>query len=77
MRSEAEWILLEVEDNGLGISEEHQSKIFEIFYRATQSSNGSGLGLYILKRSVDILKGSIELRSNKESGSTFTVKLPL
>ncbi|HET9487812.1 MAG TPA: sensor histidine kinase [Chryseosolibacter sp.] len=51
--------LIEVEDNGVGMPLEHQPRIFEIFYRASQSQNGSGLGLYILKRSVDRLKGNI------------------
>jgi signal transduction histidine kinase len=77
VRKEAMQIVIEVEDNGQGIPAEYQPKIFEIFYRATQSASGSGLGLYILKRSVDILKGSIELKSDKESGSTFTIKLPV
>jgi len=73
---EPSWIVIEVEDNGQGIPKEYQSKIFEIFYRATQSSSGSGLGLYILKRSVDILKGTISVTSEKDAGSTFTVRLP-
>lgn len=70
-------ILLEVEDNGLGIPEEHQAKIFEMFYRATDSATGSGLGLYILKRSVERLKGKIEIKSKEGEGSTFTIQLPL
>ncbi|MBA4053472.1 MAG: hypothetical protein C0490_02050 [Marivirga sp.] len=70
------FIAIEVSDNGQGIPEEHQTKIFEMFYRATQNASGSGLGLYILKRSVDRLKGSVELKSKSGEGSTFTVKLP-
>jgi signal transduction histidine kinase len=65
-----------VSDNGQGISIEHQSKIFEMFYRATHQSRGTGLGLYILKRSVDRLKGRIDIQSQPGLGSTFTVKLP-
>lgn len=67
---------IEVADNGLGIPEDHQSKIFEMFYRATDNATGTGLGLYILKRSVDRLNGSIELKSEPGSGSVFTVRLP-
>jgi signal transduction histidine kinase len=72
-----EMVLLEVEDNGLGIPEEHQAKIFEMFYRATDSASGSGLGLYILKRSVDRLKGKIKITSKEGEGSTFTIQLPV
>jgi signal transduction histidine kinase len=71
------FILIEVSDNGQGIAEEHQSKIFEMFYRATQNATGTGLGLYILKRSLDRLKGLVEIKSKLGVGSTFTVKLPV
>jgi signal transduction histidine kinase len=76
VRTESGLIIIEVEDNGQGIPDEHQSRIFDMFYRATQSASGTGLGLYILKRSVDRLKGSIEIKSEVGVGSTFTVKLP-
>jgi signal transduction histidine kinase len=77
VRLEGTWLTLEVEDNGQGIPQKHQSKIFEMFFRATQNATGTGLGLYILKRSVDKLKGTIEFKSEVDVGSTFTVKLPL
>ena len=70
-------VVLEVEDNGQGIAQEHQVKIFEMFFRATPNASGRGLGLYILKRSVDKLKGTIDIKSEVGFGSTFTVKLPL
>ncbi|HKZ37962.1 MAG TPA: sensor histidine kinase [Chryseolinea sp.] len=76
-RQEGPWIILEVEDNGQGIPQKHQSKIFEMFFRATQNATGTGLGLYILKRSVDKLKGTIDFKSEVEVGSRFTVKLPV
>jgi signal transduction histidine kinase len=76
VRKKGDFIIIEVEDNGQGIPLEHQARIFEIFYRATQTSTGSGLGLYILKRSVDRLKGSIDMTSEVDAGSTFTVRLP-
>ena len=69
-------IAIAVEDNGQGIPTEHQERIFEMFYRATHEADGNGLGLYILKRSVDRLKGTIELKSQLEIGSTFIVRLP-
>lgn len=74
--SENNGVIIQVADNGHGISTEHQSKIFEMFYRATHQSRGTGLGLYILKRSVDKLQGEIQIESMPGAGSTFTVKLP-
>ncbi|HEX6225808.1 MAG TPA: sensor histidine kinase [Chryseolinea sp.] len=72
-----EHVFIEVSDNGQGILLEHQPKIFEMFFRATKNASGTGLGLYILKRSVDRLNGTVVLRSEVGQGSTFTVKLPL
>lgn len=69
-------VLVEVEDNGLGIPEEHQENIFEMFYRANEKTTGSGLGLYILKRSVDRLNGKVKLKSKEGEGSMFTIQLP-
>lgn len=77
VHKERESVVIEVHDNGQGIPAEHQSRIFEVFYRATQTSTGTGLGLYILKRSVDRLKGTIDIQSEVGVGSTFTVRLPL
>ena len=76
VRHEDPWVIIAVEDNGQGIPSEHQSRIFEMFFRATQNANGTGLGLYILKRSVDRLKGTVNIKSEVGIGSTFTVKLP-
>ena len=76
VRQESSWVIIEVQDNGQGISPEHQERIFEMFYRATQNETGSGLGLYILKRSVDRLNGTIGIRSTPGKGSTFSVRLP-
>ena len=68
--------VLEVEDNGIGISEAYLPKIFEMFFRATQEFSGSGLGLYIVKESVQKLKGTISVKSKTREGSTFKVTLP-
>ena len=75
--SKMDCVILQVEDNGRGIPVQHQPKIFEMFFRATSHATGSGLGLYILKRSVDRLNGTVEVRSEVGSGSTFTVTLPV
>ena len=77
IRSIENELVILVSDNGHGISVEHHSRIFDMFYRATEHATGSGLGLYILKRSVDKLSGSIEVLSEPGNGSTFKVTLPL
>lgn len=67
---------LKVEDNGQGISPEYHQRVFDMFYRANEQSQGSGLGLYIVKETLDKLSGSIHLESSLGIGSTFTVRLP-
>lgn len=69
-------IEINVIDNGMGIKEEHYRKIFEMFYRATNETYGSGLGLYIVKEAVEKLSGKIRLGSKPSIGSTFTITLP-
>jgi signal transduction histidine kinase len=66
-----------VEDNGIGISEKNQAKIFEMFYRATSIASGSGLGLYIVKETVEKLGGSVSVHSEIGTGSSFIIKLPV
>ncbi len=65
------------EDNGLGIPEEVKGRIFDMFYKVENSSNGTGLGLYIVKTSVQKLGGTIELDTQLGRGSIFTVQVPL
>ncbi|UZR94484.1 ATP-binding protein [Chondrinema litorale] len=67
---------LSIQDNGLGISQESQAKVFEMFYRATDQAHGSGLGLYIVKNVIEKLDGSIRFTSAIRKGTTFHVKLP-
>jgi signal transduction histidine kinase len=65
-----------VEDNGLGIANEHQKRIFNMFYRANEESKGSGLGLYIVKETLEKIKGEILLTSKAGEGSRFLIALP-
>ena len=67
---------ISITDNGLGIKQEFLSKIFDMFYRASESSTGSGLGLYIVKETVEKLKGKIEVQSEFGVGTSFTLLLP-
>jgi signal transduction histidine kinase/ligand-binding sensor domain-containing protein len=66
-----------VQDNGSGIEAMHLAHIFEMFYRASEQSQGSGLGLYILKESVAKLGGTVEARSKLDEGTTVTIILPV
>jgi signal transduction histidine kinase len=69
-------IFLTIEDNGIGIGEEHHKKIFDMFYRITPDRKGTGLGLYIVKDTVDRLKGNIYVKSKKGESTSFTITLP-
>jgi signal transduction histidine kinase len=67
--------IIDVTDNGIGIDPRNQDKAFDMFHRASEQSAGSGLGLYIVKETVNALKGSIDVRSKKSEGTTFLVQL--
>lgn len=63
-------------DNGIGILEDFQESIFNMFFRATELSEGSGIGLYIVKQAIEKLGGKVHVKSTPDEGSLFTVKLP-
>lgn len=67
---------IRIHDNGIGIEEQYQAKIFDRFFRATDISYGNGIGLFIVKDTVKRLNGSIDVSSLKEVGTTFTVEIP-
>lgn len=73
-------IVLKVADNGIGISGEDKNKVFEKFYRVgnedTRKTKGTGLGLYIVKRVVEIYKGEISIKDNTPKGTVFTLRFP-
>lgn len=70
-----------IADTGIGMSEEFQKKIFEPFTRADNSNGsemrGTGLGMAIVKRLVDLMGGGISLHSELDKGSTFTITIPM
>jgi PAS domain S-box-containing protein len=72
----ANGIIIEIEDNGVGIPIALQEKVFDMFYRANLESKGTGLGLYIVKNAVEKLGGSITLYSEVGSGTKFIIDLP-
>jgi PAS domain S-box-containing protein len=74
-------IKISISDSGIGIAKEDQKRLFTKFFRTKKSAkiftDGSGLGLYIVKKILDICGGKIKCSSAKEKGSIFTVTLPL
>jgi signal transduction histidine kinase len=75
-RCSAAHFVLEVQDNGLGLSEEQQAKLFTLFKRLHTHVEGSGVGLYMIKRLIENAGGTITVHSQPEVGSTFIVTLP-
>ncbi len=69
--------VMQIEDNGQGIDENHIGRVFEMFFRGTSASIGTGLGLYICKEIVSKLGGEIQVKSQKGLGTTMTISLPL
>ena len=74
-------IEIKVTDSGMGISKKDQKELFNKFFRTKKSAHasttGSGLGLYIVKKILDVCKGQIKCESEPGKGTTFTVLLPL
>lgn len=67
---------LEFSDNGIGIADHYLDKIFNMFFRASADSKGSGLGLYIVKSAVEKLDGTIDVESELGVGTTFRITIP-
>jgi PAS domain S-box-containing protein len=68
--------VISVVDNGIGIEKVHIPKIFDMFYRATNKTAGSGLGLFIVKETVGLLKGGIRVKSTFGEGADFELEVP-
>ena len=69
-------VQLTIRDNGQGIQEEYQSRLFEMFFRGSEQSKGNGLGLYIVKKAVEKMKGNFTFKSIYQQGTTITVWFP-
>ncbi len=67
-------IYIEVRDNGCGMSADHQENLFKPFY--TTKPNGTGLGLVITRRVLNSMNGHIEIKSEKDVGTTVTISIP-
>ena len=73
------YISISVKDFGIGIPEDEQAKIFDHFHRCRNvgTISGTGLGLSVVLESITKLDGKIEIESNENEGSTFTVIIPI
>ena len=67
---------ISIQDNGVGIPKEHINNVFKMFYRATDINHGSGLGLYIVKETIDKLDGSVKLKSEVNKGTEVLLQIP-
>jgi len=78
---EGKTAVIAIKDSGIGISKEHIPHIFERFYRVdkarSRAEGGAGLGLAICKHIVQVHNGKIEVESQVDKGSTFSISLPL
>lgn len=71
-------VSIRVKDEGIGIPEEEQENLFTKFFRAKNATNipGTGLGLNIVKKYVELLDGNISFISKHQEGTTFTIEFP-
>ncbi len=68
--------VIHIRDNGIGIAAEYIDDIYKMFFRATETGAGSGMGLYIVKEAIDKMHGQISVASKEGEGTAFTVVLP-
>ena len=75
------YLHISVKDNGIGIPPNERKKVFHKFYRIgneeTRTSQGTGLGLYIVKKIILAHQGDIQIKNNTPTGTIFEIKLPI
>jgi signal transduction histidine kinase len=76
MKTDRESMEFRVEDNGMGIPPDVSDQAFDMFYRGSNHSKGSGLGLYIVKLAVEKMGGTIRLEKKPDPGTLFVINLP-
>lgn len=68
--------VIAVTDNGIGIHSDNHTDIFKLFFRATEQSTGTGVGLYVVNEAIKKIKGNIRVDSVPDQGSTFSITVP-
>jgi signal transduction histidine kinase len=76
MNTNHERSLIIIEDNGIGIPDEMQAKIFEMFFRGKHMNAGSGVGLYVASEAIKKINGQIKIESTPNVGSRFIIEIP-
>lgn len=76
IRVDENWARIVVEDNGVGIEDEYMNKVFDLFFRASIQSHGSGMGLYITYNAIEKMGGKIKIDSTFGEGTRFEIDLP-
>ena len=71
-----DFAMVEIQDNGKGIAKEHLANVCRMFYRATDDGAGSGLGLYIVKETIDKLNGKLNIDSEEGKGTRVRLQIP-
>jgi signal transduction histidine kinase len=71
-----DWVYISIKDNGVGIATEHLPKIYDMFFRGSELSKGNGLGLYLVKQSLERLHTHIEVESVENIYTDFHINLP-
>ncbi len=70
------YVVIKVEDNGVGIPKGSQEQVFDIFFRANKNRKGTGLGLYIVNKGVKKIGGTVEVESQEGEGTAFNIYIP-
>jgi signal transduction histidine kinase len=70
-------LVITVQDNGQGIPEDYHGRIYDMYFRASVSSKGNGLGLYIVKKAVEKLSAHVSFSTRNNEGTTFFIELPI
>jgi two-component system, sensor histidine kinase and response regulator len=76
VKTDSEKASIKIEDNGVGILDQHLNSIFKMFFRSSNSVNGLGIGLYIVKEALNRIGGEISVQSNYGHGTTFYLQIP-
>lgn len=77
MSQKGKTMTMRIIDNGIGITKNSMPKVFDMFYRGSSASVGTGLGLYICKEIIERLNGKIKVKSKPNAGSEFDIVLPV